>query len=101
MSDVLLSVEDVSKSFGNVQAIDHVSMEIRKGEVVGLIGENGAGKSTLLKALCGLLRPDTGRIVLRGEAVTESVARRRTRKHGVSGAVPIAKRDGREHPDWT
>ena len=75
MSVVPLKVDDVSKSFGSVQAIDHVSIEIREREVVGLIGENGAGKSTILKVLCGLVRPDTGRIVLRGQPVTlKSVA---------------------------
>jgi len=50
----LVSARDVSKSFGEVHAVDHVSFEIEKGKIMGLIGPNGAGKTTLLKALLGL-----------------------------------------------
>jgi ABC-2 type transport system ATP-binding protein len=50
----LVSARDVSKTFGTVHAVDHVSFEIEKGKIVGLIGPNGAGKTTLLKALLGL-----------------------------------------------
>ena len=50
----LVSARDVSKSFGSVHAVDHVSFEIEKGRIMGLIGPNGAGKTTLLKALLGL-----------------------------------------------
>ena len=50
----LVNARDVSKSFGAVHAVDHVSFEIEKGRIMGLIGPNGAGKTTLLKALLGL-----------------------------------------------
>jgi ribose transport system ATP-binding protein len=66
----VLSVENLSKSFASVQALDAVSIEIGAHEVVGLVGENGAGKSTLLKVLGGLYPSDSGRIVLRGSEVS-------------------------------
>lgn len=69
MTDAVLRVEALSKSFPGLKALDNVSIEIRPREVVGLVGENGAGKSTLLKMLAGLYAPDSGRIVLRGEEV--------------------------------
>ena len=50
----LVSARNVSKTFGTVHAVDHVSFEIEKGRIMGLIGPNGAGKTTLLKALLGL-----------------------------------------------
>jgi ribose transport system ATP-binding protein len=64
-----LRVENVSKSFPNVDALTDVSVEIRAGEVLGLVGENGAGKSTLLKILTGIHAPDSGQLVLDGEPV--------------------------------
>lgn len=65
----VLRLRDAHKSFPGVTALADVSIEIRPHEVLGLIGENGAGKSTLLKTLCGLDRPDTGELVLRGSTV--------------------------------
>ena len=64
MSDVLLSMEHISKSFPGVQALDNVSLEVRSGEVHALVGENGAGKSTLMKILTGAIPKDAGRILL-------------------------------------
>lgn len=64
--DPVLVLEDVSVRYGSVRALDHVSLEVQPGEVHGLMGENGAGKSTLLKVLSGVVRPETGRIVLNG-----------------------------------
>ncbi|MGH3318740.1 MAG: ATP-binding cassette domain-containing protein [Streptosporangiaceae bacterium] len=64
-----ISVEHIAKSFGNVRALDDVSLRVRRGEVLGLIGDNGAGKSTLMKILTGYHRPDSGRIVVDGQEV--------------------------------
>jgi ribose transport system ATP-binding protein len=64
-----LEVENVTKSFGPVQALKGVSFRIARNEVVGLIGENGAGKSTLLKVLTGVHQPDGGVIRVNGETV--------------------------------
>jgi ribose transport system ATP-binding protein len=64
-----LRLTGISKSFGKVVAVDDVSLEIRRNEVVGLIGENGAGKSSLLKILTGIYQPDSGTIEAHGVAV--------------------------------
>lgn len=69
MSQPVISLENVSKRFPGVLAMDSVSMELRPHEVVGLIGENGAGKSTLLKILSGVYQPDEGVMKLGGEPI--------------------------------
>lgn len=65
--DVLLAVEGVSKHFSGVAALRDVSLQVRRGEILGLLGENGAGKSTLLKILSGVQPPTSGRILFDGE----------------------------------
>ncbi|MBV8099905.1 MAG: sugar ABC transporter ATP-binding protein [Verrucomicrobia bacterium] len=62
-----LNLTDVSKAFAGVQALGQVSIEVRPGEVVGLVGENGAGKSTLMRILAGVYRPDSGTLLLDGK----------------------------------
>ncbi len=64
-----IRVENVSKSFGVVQALTDVSLHVRPGEVLGLIGDNGAGKSTLVKILTGFHKPDSGKVFVFGEEV--------------------------------
>jgi branched-chain amino acid transport system ATP-binding protein len=66
-----LEIRDVSKSFGGVQAVTGVSLDVQKGEILSVIGPNGAGKTTLLNMISGFYHPDTGRIVLDGQDVTE------------------------------
>lgn len=63
----LLVVEGLTKAFAGVHALTDVSFDLRAGEVHALLGENGAGKSTLVKAVSGVVRPDRGRVFLRGE----------------------------------
>jgi ABC-type sugar transport system ATPase subunit len=82
MADVqpILQVKDLYKHFGGLVAVDHVSLDIYPGEVVGLLGDNGAGKSTLIKMISGVYKPDGGQILLNGEVVsfaTPLEARRR------------------------
>lgn len=70
MSDAVLEVRGLVKRFGGLTATDHVSLEVRPGEVHALIGPNGAGKSTLINQLCGELVPDEGAVFLGGQDVT-------------------------------
>jgi ribose transport system ATP-binding protein len=65
-NDGLLRIEGISKAFPGVQALSELSMEIRRGEILALVGENGAGKSTLIKLLSGVYQPDEGRILIDG-----------------------------------
>ncbi|MFC4768100.1 ABC transporter ATP-binding protein [Effusibacillus consociatus] len=66
---LLLDVQQASRSFGGLKAVSDVSMQIRKGELVGLIGPNGAGKTTLFNLLTGVYEPSEGKILLNGESV--------------------------------
>jgi simple sugar transport system ATP-binding protein len=65
--DDVLRVEHVTKSFGPITALRDINLHLRKGEVLGLLGDNGAGKSTLIKILCGFHKPDSGSMWLKGE----------------------------------
>ncbi|KAF0173413.1 MAG: D-xylose transport system ATP-binding protein [Rhodobacteraceae bacterium] len=63
----LVELKDISIAFGGIKAVDHVSIDLYPGEVVGLLGHNGAGKSTLIKCLSGAYRADAGEIHINGE----------------------------------
>ncbi len=65
--DDVLRLEHVAKRFGPVVALRDINLHLRKGEVLGLLGDNGAGKSTLMKIICGFQKPDDGSMSLRGE----------------------------------
>ncbi len=66
----LVEMRDMCLSFGGVRAVDHVTVDLHPGEVVGLLGHNGAGKSTLIKMLSGAYRADSGEIFINGDKVT-------------------------------
>ncbi|MGD1923772.1 MAG: ATP-binding cassette domain-containing protein [Paracoccaceae bacterium] len=69
MTTPLVEMRDISISFGGIRAVDHVSVDLHPGEVVGLLGHNGAGKSTLIKVLSGAYRADSGEILVEGQKV--------------------------------
>ena len=69
MSEPLLSIRNLTKVFGGLVAVDNVSLEVRRGEVVGLLGDNGAGKSTLIKCVSGVHQPEEGEIIFDGARV--------------------------------
>jgi len=67
---LILTVTDLHVNYGPIRALHGVSLEVRTGQVVALIGANGAGKSTTLRAISGMLRPSSGKIVFRGQETT-------------------------------
>ena len=69
MSEYILEMKDICKSFPGVKALDHVSLQLKPGHVHSLMGENGAGKSTLMKCLFGIYKKDEGSIIYNGEEV--------------------------------
>src|SRR3954468_9286393 len=71
--DSLISLENVSKSFGAIQALNQISLRIGRGEVVGLMGDNGAGKSTLVKILAGNYRPTAGIYLIENKPVSFAI----------------------------
>jgi ABC-type sugar transport system ATPase subunit len=66
--DDVLRIEHVAKHFGPISALRDINLHLRKGEVLGLLGDNGAGKSTLIKIICGFHRPDAGTMWCKGQA---------------------------------
>ena len=66
----LVEMRDISIAFGGIKAVDHVTIDLYPGEVVGLLGHNGAGKSTLIKCLSGAYQADSGSIIINGEEAT-------------------------------
>ena len=87
---MLLSVSDVTVQFGGVTAVADLSLEVDRGELIGIIGPNGAGKTTLMRAISGLVRPTSGRILLNGRDVTSWTIDRRVRS-GLALAQQIVK----------
>jgi branched-chain amino acid transport system ATP-binding protein len=65
----LLSIDNVNVGYGEIQVLFDLSLEVREGEVVSIIGANGAGKSTLLKTISGMLKPSSGSVTFDGEAI--------------------------------
>jgi simple sugar transport system ATP-binding protein len=67
--ETVISAHDVFKDYGHVRALRGASVDVRRGEIVALVGDNGAGKSTLMKVMCGVVRPDQGEIRILGKPV--------------------------------
>jgi ABC-2 type transport system ATP-binding protein len=83
VTPVVLRATDLTKRYGDLVAVDHLSLDVRRGEILGFLGPNGAGKTTTLRMLCGLLSPDSGRVELDGRRVAAGSARA-SRTIGVS-----------------
>jgi branched-chain amino acid transport system ATP-binding protein len=66
----MLELRDVHTFYGNIQALKGISLEIKSGEIITLIGANGAGKSSTLMSVCGVAPPRSGEILFRGESIT-------------------------------
>ncbi|EHJ57448.1 hypothetical protein HMPREF9318_00499 [Streptococcus urinalis FB127-CNA-2] len=70
MTQHVIEMKEITKKFGDFVANDHINLNVRKGEILALLGENGAGKSTLMNMLAGLLEPTSGKIVINGKEVS-------------------------------
>jgi len=88
--DVLLQVDDVSMAFRGVKALSHVSLEVRRGEILGLVGPNGSGKSTMVNVISGFYKPTGGRLLLNGTDLVPLPAHRAARS-GIARTYQIPK----------
>lgn len=86
----MLTAEQVTKTFGGLEALKAVSFTVEEGEICGLIGPNGSGKSTFFNVVSGLLRPDGGRIVFEGHDITQAQPPQ-IAKHGIGRAFQIVR----------
>ncbi len=68
--EVVLKIEDLQVAYGGIEAVRGISFDVKKGEIVTLIGANGAGKSSTLRAVSGLVKPKSGKILFEGEDIT-------------------------------
>jgi Cu-processing system ATP-binding protein len=68
---LILKLHDISKFYEEIKAVDAVSLEIKEGEVLGLVGPNGSGKSTLLRIMLGIIRPSSGKVLVNGKELSE------------------------------
>ena len=71
MTDTIIEIENLSKSFGDVRAVRDLSFTVARGSLFAFLGENGAGKSTTISILCGLLQKDGGRMRIGGIDIDE------------------------------
>ncbi len=69
MSEIVLKLENLTKKFGNLTAVNSINLEVHRGETIGLVGPNGAGKTTTIKMIAKILRPNSGRILIRTNGV--------------------------------
>jgi ABC-2 type transport system ATP-binding protein len=72
----MIEVTNLSKSYGQIEALKGVSCQIAEGEIIGLLGPNGAGKTTMIKILTGYLQPDSGQVMIDGLDVLPSASMR-------------------------
>ncbi len=92
MSNIVLRTEGLTKRYGSLIAVKDLSLEVYAGEVFGLLGPNGAGKTTSINMMCGLLRPDGGRVLIHSQPVTDHNADVRARVGVCPQAVVVWER---------
>lgn len=98
MSEPIASLVSVTRSFGDLVAVDALSLDVRPGEVLGLVGPNGAGKTTTVRMLCGLLPPSSGTVTIAGHCVAdEPMAARRALGYVPDGAPMYPNLSPRQH----
>ena len=77
MSQTILTIKNMSKTYGKAKVVDNFSLEVKKGHICGLIGPNGAGKTTIMKMMAGLTLPDNGEMSLWGDSTNLDKNRKR------------------------
>ena len=88
---IVLELADVTKRYGNVVAVDDVSLQLAKGEFLSLLGPSGSGKTTTLQMIAGLAQPSAGEILLAGPADRAVAALQARHRHGVSELRAISR----------
>ena len=79
MANIVLRTEGITKSYGPLVAVNELSLDVHEGEILGFLGPNGAGKTTSIDMMCGLLKPDRGRVLIDGAPIEEGEADLRRR----------------------
>ena len=69
LKEDMIKIDSLNKYFGKIQALDNLSLNIKKGELLGIIGPNGAGKTTTIRIVCGILKQDSGTVFVGGHDV--------------------------------
>ena len=88
--EVIVRVEKITKIFGGVMAINHLSFDLHEGEILGIIGPNGSGKTTLINCITGFVKPDSGRIYFKGKDIT-GVAPQKIANMGIGRTFQIMR----------
>ncbi len=105
---MLLTIETITKNFGGLSALQELSLEVKAGEILGLIGPNGSGKTTLFNVISGFLPPSTGKIFFNGEDITglspgpdspERAGSHLPGKRSLYAAIGLGQSDHRPSPD--
>jgi ABC-2 type transport system ATP-binding protein len=81
--EIALEIRDLVRYYGDLLAVDHLSLQVRRGEVFGFLGPNGAGKTTSIHMMCGLLRPTSGEVFINGQKIHASSGREIRQRVGV------------------
>lgn len=87
---VILETQNLAKAFGNVKAVTSVTMDVQKGEILGILGPNGSGKTTLFNLLTGVHTPDAGRVLFNGRDITHATPYQRSR-NGIGRTYQIPR----------
>jgi branched-chain amino acid transport system ATP-binding protein len=85
-----LEIQDLTKSFGGIQAVDHCTFSVEQGSITALIGPNGAGKTTVFNLITGLIKPDSGKVLFEGREITAKKPNQITRA-GISRTFQISR----------
>ena len=91
----MIEIQDVSKQFDCVTALRHLTLKVQDGSVFGLVGSNGAGKSTLLRILAGVYRPDSGRVLINGQAPYLGLSVFSSHRHRAAAGTAVPQRVSR------